>query len=798
VRQRIAGIRARIGRPASADDGGGGRTGGLRAALAGTAARTWAGARRGASTGTVAVLSVALACTLFGAGALGRAAELTDGNFWLWSSPGGQLSRTNPHDGRVDLVTSVPESAGHGVVVTQDDDHLILHDLETGRMTSIDLTEMAFTGRLDLEPGAEHGFFLGAGHGVVVDREAGEVRAVDPATFRSTGEVLKLPAPLVGGEFDANGVLWVGVPSQGTVVGVRIADGTAEVVDTVGVTDPADDFVMTVRDQGPLVVNRSDDTLVEVRGGAVAEESSPLELADAAVPARTPGALVAVTVPGDDALLTLAGPHDGGSVEVVRAEGIGGSVAVPYEGRVYLAADDGGSVRVFEADGREAEAVEVPGAEGALVLEVREGHLFVNAPESGAALVIGPTGETAEVEKFPPPPGPGGTEPGEPGGETPVAPGEPDPSGEPTAAPSPGQPTPAPGETEPPAEEGADPEGADRPADVDAGTEPEGEVAPELPEPTAPPSTDPPSWGGTATGPGAGGTAATPVGDGTAAGGVPGAPVPVTASARDGGVEVDWQPAYSPGAPVDSYVVSWEGGSTTVAGTESSVVVDGLRDGAAYRFQVQAVSAAGYGAAATSEEVVLGGAAPPAPEGLRIEVTGTDAASLRWREASAAVDYVVSADTTAAGGFAVRTTSTTEIDLAGLEPGATYTFTVAARAEGGAQSAAAEADPVELPHLPAPGSVWFAFADDGTTNVYWAPVEGAAEYVVEARDPALEPLHVPAGGAPVTVNGREYQAAAFPDAGNRCLAFTVQAVDGTGGEGLTSEQTDILCRAARQ
>ncbi|GAA3970815.1 hypothetical protein FOF52_14515 [Thermobifida alba] len=763
-------------------------------------AAAWAVVRRTAATGTFLALTIALACTLFGAGAIVRAVELYDGDVWLWSSPVGQLARTDAHDGRIDLVTDVPESAGNRVEVIQTDDHLILHDLDTGRMTALDLGEMAFSGRLDLGTDRKHSVFLHGEHGVVVDRSAGEVRAIDPTTLTATGEVLKLPAPLEGGAFDADGVLWLGVPSQGTVAAVRFAEGTAKADGAVGVADPADDIALTVREQGPLVVNRSDNTIVEVRDGVTAEIESPVALADAVVPPSTSGPLVAVTVPDADALLTLAGPHDGAEITVIDAGDVGPAAAVPYEGRVYLPGENG-VVRVFDAAGGEAEPLEVPGAEGPLDLEVREGHLFVNDPDSGAALVVGPSGEGTEVEKYDDPPGPGGgAADGSDGtgsgtGEAPHGTGQETPPGQ--EAPDPGQEeSPRPQDEEQGAEEPTRPPA---PPDLDPGTEPEDGIEPVLPEPTGPAS---PPW------PGADPAAPTtgtvdpvraPTG-GTPAGGevtpLPGAPVPVTASAGADGVTVTWQPAHSPAAPVTGYIVSWDGGSTTVDGTQHSVVVDGLRDGVPYRFQVRAVNVHGHGNAAASEPVVSGEQPPPPPTDVAVEATGTTTAVLTWTAVPGAHDYVVSGESAHGHVAAVRSTTDTEIELAGLEPGGTYTFTVAARSGGGAQSTAVPAPAVTLPLLDPPENVWFAFSDTGDAYVYWTPVDGAAGYEVVPADDSLDPREIAAGES-VEVNGRQYQSIIYGTPGLGCHSFTVRAVDAAGTASRPSEPSTTECTGRR-
>ncbi|GAA1781452.1 fibronectin type III domain-containing protein [Streptomonospora arabica] len=709
----------------------------------------WALARRSAFAGTALALTVALACTLLGAGALGQAVRLADGNVWLWNSPDGQIARTNSRDGRVDLVTQLPESAGHDVRITQTDDHLILHDLDTGRMTSIDLATLAFSGRADLSPEGDLSVALDAGRGVIVDRKAGEVRAVDPATLTATGEALKLPAPLVGGRFDAQGTLWVGAPSQGTVTGVRVDEGGARAVETAEVADPGDDVAMTVRDQGPLVANRSDDTIVEVRGGETAETDAPLDLADAVLPPRTPGDLVAVTLPGAGRMLALPGPHDGGGAEVLDAGDVGSAVAVPYEGRVYLP-DEGGRVRVFEADGAVADPISLEGASGPLGLEVREGYLFVNAPESGTALVIGPSGDSAEVDTAAPP-GPGG----------------------PAESPAPDDGGPAP-----------------LPPDVDPGTEPEPGTGPALPEPSAPPVA-PLDPGGAGTDPLGGLHSGTGQ---TAAGAPPGAPVPVSASVGEDGVTVSWQPSYS-ASPVTEYVVSWEDGSTTVSGDRTSALLPGLEDGGPYRFQVQAVNAYGYSAAAASPQVAVGDA-PPAPGGVSAEATGAHTAELEWEPAPGADDYVVSAES-ADGGVVVRSTSETGIELTGLAAGRTYTFSVAARGEDGVRGLPAASEPVALPFLDAPEEVWAATTEQGGVNVYWSPVEGAAEYVVEPSAPGLQERRVTAG-EPVTVGGEPYQSTVYGDAAG-CSAFAVRAVDSDGNTSLPSTPDDqgrSACRSS--
>ncbi|MFC7331215.1 fibronectin type III domain-containing protein [Marinactinospora rubrisoli] len=714
------------------------------------------GVRSGASSGTIVVLSLALVCTVFGAGAMGRAAQLSDGLVWLWDSEDGRANEVNTQDGGVEAVSNLPESAGHPVEVTQTDEYLILHDLETGRMTSIDLTQMGFSGQLDTDQSGDFGLAMSGDSAVVVDRQGGEVRAIDPGTLQATGEALNLPGPLVGGQFDDEGVLWLGAPTQGTVVGITVADGTAEVRQTVPVADPEDDVDISVLDHGVAGVNRTDGTLIGVRGGEAVEIPAGTDLADARLPARTTGSQLAVTLPGE--VLTVADLREGAEVqsfEIPEGTADEDAVAVPYQGAVYLPSSADGVVRAFTLDGEQIEVVTVPDAGGRLELEVREGHLFVNAPESGNAVVVGPSGEAQVVDEYQPPPGPGGAAtPGEGG-------------------------TPAPGQ------EGTAP----RAPDLQPGTELPGPAPTPTPEPGggAPPPVQPPvvPAGGSGT-------------SGAAGGNTPGAPVPVLAQAGDGSVIVSWYEAFSPTGVVDGYVVSWAGGSVTVPGTERRTVVEGLANGTAYRFYVQATNAFGAGPTAVSPEVRPSEQAPPAPRGVAAEARTASSLAVEWEPVDARgedVDYVVTAVTPDGGRIGTRTTTEPEIVLTALAPGQTYLVEVAARTGAGVTSEPTASEPVTLPEVPAPQDVWFEVAADSTVHVYWRASPGAVRYVVTPGASGARQF------APVTVDRGEprvvdrvpYQTAAFPRAGDNCYQFTVQAVDADGNTSEDSEPSDIQC-----
>ncbi|GAA1771021.1 fibronectin type III domain-containing protein [Streptomonospora arabica] len=678
--------------------------------------------RSGASGLTVVLLATALISTAFGVGAMGRADEVSDGAAWLWSSPTGKVTRVNGNNAEVDLVTSLPDSKGGDVRVTQNDDYLLLHDPATGKVTSVDLREMGFSGALELGQSGDFGLVLGKRTAVVIDRAGGEIKAVDPATLQPTGASLQIPGPLVGGAFDDTDTLWLGVPTQGTAVGIRVEGKDAAISQTVSVADPGSDIAMTVLDDGALAVDRTGKRLVAARNGEDPRlVSSPVPLTGAVLPPRTRGDTAAVTVPGSGRVVTLTDP--GGTPRVghfaVRHEG--GGTAVPFGGRVYVPFDGEGAVRVFTREGKELNPVRLPGAEGPLEVEAREGHLFVNAPDAGVAAVVDPAGKARVIDKTQPPPGrgegPGGIA-ASAGGATPGAQGPPAPEGRGPG----GAPTPPPG---------GDDEDGDEPESTDA----------------------------------------------------PGAPTPVTAEAGDGSVTLSWPKAYSPDAPVQTYVVTWKGGSTTLDGSARRAEIDGLDNGTAYRFRVRAANEHGTGPAAQTEEVTPGPDALGAPEGVTAEATGSDTATVSWQAVDGAADYVVSAEQE---GVSDRTSTGTSVEFSGLAPGATYTFTVTPRTGDGVSGEPASAEPVTMPELElgAPESVTFETAADSVT-VDWSAVQGAAEYrITPGGDGAAALSEATASQTTYTYR---------PRGAGRCYSFTVLAIgpDGTAAE--TPTTSDARC-----
>ncbi|GHC82000.1 hypothetical protein GCM10007079_22570 [Nocardiopsis terrae] len=687
--------------------------------LLGTLARR---TRAGSSGLVLSLMATALVSTAFGVGALGRSDEVSDGAAWLWSAPAGEAVRVNGNNAEIDLVASLPEAGGGRVEVEQNDDYLILTDPETGKVTSVDLNELGFSGKLELGSG-DFGVVLGRESAVVIDREGGEIRAVDPATLQATGASLTLEGPLVGGAFDDSDTLWVGAPAQGHAVGIRVTDGEAAVTQTVAVASPGADIGVTVFDDGALAVDRGSEQVVAMRDGDdPVMVTMPAPMDDSAMPARTRGDMAAVTKTEDDGIVTLLHPYGAAETSYFPVGQPGGGIAVPFSGRVYVPFDEEGVVRSYAPDGRELDTVTLPGAEGALELDAREGSLFVNAPDTGAAAVVDETGRATLVDTDEAPPGPGEVR-----------------ADTPEAAPEPGSPG-----TEP--QSGGNPEGGD-----------------------APEGQGPGQGTGPGEGPGEG------EGSGEESTGPPGAPTPVTAEAGDGEVELSWPEAYSPDAPVESYEITWEDGETTVDGSELHTRITGLDNGTAYRFRVRATNEHGTGPAAQSPQVTPSQEAPGSPGTVTAEATGDESATVTWEGADNAVDYLV---TTSAGGGASapsdRTTGQTSLEVTGLQAGATYTFTVTSRGPGGVTGESATSASVTMPEEQVGDPSGVAHSVSGSTvTVTWTAADNAEGYRITPHGDGAVFLNEASAGAGATSHS-------FTRGDERCFSFTVTAL-GPGG-----------------
>ncbi|MGA8116941.1 MAG: fibronectin type III domain-containing protein [Actinocatenispora sp.] len=577
--------------------------------------------------------------TVLGVGATSQSLNVSDGNIWLWSSKPAQASRINANSGRVDVNQPLLDSRGHHVEVTQNDKYLLLHDLDAGKVTSVDLTRMGFTGSLTVDKGPGVRVALSGRKAVLIDQKSGQVRGFDPATLRTTSARLQLPAPLSGGDFDSGGALWLGVPSQGTVVSVAVSDSAARVTRTEPATDPGHPMTLTVLDHGVLAADPSG-TRIAVVTDTVAQRSATAALTDVTAPARTVGRLAVLTLPKTGRVLPVDLRRGGRVHGFDLPDGVTPGPATPFAGRIYVPDAKQHQVFVFSRTGRSLGTLGLSGAHGPLELEVREGHLTINAPDSSVARIVDSDGVTRVVDKY----------------RTDVPGGDGDLSL--IAAPAPG---------------GKGKDSGAKPGDGSAQDGPPGPPIPvtalagshqvTLSWPAAAANGAPVqhydiSWNGghRRVDPGDrslvvgnlhngrtysfGVTATNRFGTGpvalsdqvTPGGRTPDVPVGVRAKvARDGTVTVSWKPADE----ARDYVVQPSGGAAQSVVTGTSATVDGLTGGQSYTFTVVARSSRGTASrpSAPSNAVTPFGV-PGQPQNARVQQTGTQEWTVSWAPAA--------------------------------------------------------------------------------------------------------------------------------------------------------------------
>lgn len=368
--------------------------------------------------GTVAALVVAMGLTVLGLGAADNAVASFDASSWLWSAARSELARVNGITGRVDTRTEIPQARNHPMQVTQTDRLLILRDLKTGQVSSLDLATLQITATTKTTAGLGVNVLLQDDAAFVVDAVQGIVRQLDPRSLVPVGEPVRYPPGITGGAFDGAGRLWIAVPGEGTVSAItaatlpsapaqpaEAAGGGAGAglsprqIRTVEVAEPSHELTLSTLDDGVAVLDRTTSRLTIVRG----EEENvtvPLTLGGIGdLPPRTSGDWVPVTV-AEQRQVHLVGPGGEQRRFDVPGEGAQLSAAVAWADRFYCADKESGEVYSFDRSGQAGEPIAVPGANGPLELEVRENHLFINAPNSATARVVDDQHQVRDVDKY--------------------------------------------------------------------------------------------------------------------------------------------------------------------------------------------------------------------------------------------------------------------------------------------------------------------------------------------------------------------------------------------------------------
>jgi len=385
------------------------------------------GRKRGSAVTITTVLGllVAMGLTLFGLGAGDQAVANYDASSWLWSSPKGEVARVNGLTSRVDTRYQVPGATGHTMQVVQTDRYLVLRDVHSGQISAIDPATLQVSATMQATAGLGVSIALNGDAAFVIDAVQGLVRQLDPLRLTPIGEPVRFPPGISGGVFSGNGLLWLAVPTEGTVVaiapvpvapqggsgGIGGAEASPREARTMPVAAPNHDLIISALDDGVAVLDKTTGRLTTLHGEAV--RSVALNLTGPSVmPTRTIGRDVPVTLVDDRHVYIVNG--DKVVDFVVPGEGPKLRACVAWMLRFYCPDDATSTIYALTNTGKLVDTIVVRGANGPLELEVREHHLFVNAPNSATARVVDEQHRVRVVDKFandivggdPPPPAP--------------------------------------------------------------------------------------------------------------------------------------------------------------------------------------------------------------------------------------------------------------------------------------------------------------------------------------------------------------------------------------------------------
>ncbi len=370
--------------------------------------------RRGGlvTIGTVLSLVTGLGLTVLGLGSADQAVASFDAASWVWSKGQGEMARINGVTAKVDTRVDVAAGRNHQMQVSQNDRFVILRDVNTGQVSSMDLTTLQASVTTPTNSGIGVQVALREDAAFIIDAVQGVVRQIDPRSLTPVGEPLRYPPGITGGVFDGKGRLWIAVPGEGTVSAITAAPLASEApqggagaavagprqVSTFPVASPSHDLAVSTLETGVAVLNRTTNALTTIRGDEPRTTTLPLA-GPGSLPSHTDGLAVPVTVPDARRVYVVA---DGAMRTEFPVPGDGPRLqpAVAWEGYFYVADESTGTVHVFDGDGREKKGIRFTRPGGPLELEVREGYLFINAPGSSTARVVDDAHTVRTVDKY--------------------------------------------------------------------------------------------------------------------------------------------------------------------------------------------------------------------------------------------------------------------------------------------------------------------------------------------------------------------------------------------------------------
>ncbi|MDQ6782924.1 MAG: fibronectin type III domain-containing protein [Actinomycetota bacterium] len=603
-----------------------------------------------------AVLGAALVLALTGTRESASALRLLSGDVWLGNGSTGTASHVNGYSGKVDGQASVTSPHDPFSVIQRPDGAYVL-DLKTGRLTRVGSAGLDVTGSRQLAGTPAALQVLTSGSTTwVLDHSSGVLQQVDPTTLAANGPQIPLGASTGPATIDANGNVWVPIPSRATVEEVSASD---HALSPHPLGQPGDQVVVAATSTGVWGI----DTQAGQARSLTNATTAPLQLSQTAAGIAP---LVGFSTSSD----RIAVVEGSSLLDINTAQPSVSSTSSPSFGGAVSVVVNGNTAYVLNAATHQLNSVNLsplgPGPSanvppGSNQLVSKDNLVFVNDPASPQAVVVNANGQVTPITKY---------LPGTPAPNPAASPlrGTPDPVGnQPIVGPS--------GPLRP-----SGPSGSSTPGPPVAGTAAPGASAGT--PPGAQPTTTPP-----------------PIPQ------APGAPTVTTVSATAGSLAVTWSvPASTGSSPLTTYKVSalpqgaGKLATTTTNGTTTTATVTGLSGGVTYCAQVQAVNAVGGGPLSANDgsPTVCAKTTSDTPGQMATPTAtgGVGQITLSWAQPALGPystpigSYDVSATPQGGGAAVLKSATASPFALTGLNAGTAYDVRVAATNQTGGKGQA--------------------------------------------------------------------------------------------------------------
>jgi hypothetical protein len=342
--------------------------------------------RRGVlDAGLVATVALLVAGVLLGTGFAQTELSTPDPLTWLWNTRG-ELTRVNPDTGSpTDRLPGVA-LPGDPMTLVQDGNTLVVTNLRTFEVTTVDVPMLRVVGTRPGGIGAVR-VLLTRGEVYLANLAAGTVERLDPISAATVGAPWRAAGQLVDVAADQQGGVFA-LDQGGTLTGLRWSQGRATLVPNLPhrVSGVDTDAALVAHATGVTVFTSSG--VVEQVGTGDDRAVQVGELTPPLVPASvSPADLVPISTPETSEVHLLRNGSaitvDTGDLECESPD----RTAV-FQGRVYVPCLGDGKVLVLDQDGRQAapDLVTVPGGNPEVL--VNAGLLFVNEPGDSRGLVV--------------------------------------------------------------------------------------------------------------------------------------------------------------------------------------------------------------------------------------------------------------------------------------------------------------------------------------------------------------------------------------------------------------------------